>query len=290
MKRSSLWITLPLALGIVSAPRPAAAQSFQVFNDRAAFNAAAGSALKHLDFEDQVDGAEAQTVSYPGITFRSTEGYERDMLVLSPAVYSFPALKSKVVLCNRNYNPVVSDLSTPVTAFGAEVLVLPGASSVTVTVAGSDGTHAVEVPLVEGGPAFVGVVANSGNIAQVTVANPVGQEQFVGVDNVSFGDAPVAEPAPTPDPVDPLADGLAKLKAAIAEGRADGTIKVKGNSLENGVRVAEAALVKGNKRVATLALAATGKQVRVLRGRKIAPARADQLLGLLDQCLGVLCQ
>jgi hypothetical protein len=268
-----------LTIILVGAPRPASAQGVQLFTDRGVFTTAAGSGLTSVDFDGLTDGAQSQTLAVPGALFHSLDGDTADLMVVSPDTYSFPALTSRVLLSNRNFNPMVVDFSPQAAAVGLDVLALPTGAGLVVTVEGTEGSQAFEVPLTDGGPAFIGFVAPSGGISRISIANAAGQNAYVGVDNVSFGAVP---------PADPLARCLDRLSAAIAEGRADGSIRTRGQELERKVATARAALAQKKGRAALAMLRSLRAQVREQRGRKMARARAEQLVGLIDQCLALM--
>lgn len=264
------------ALFLAGWPQPAKAQAYRTFTDRTAFQAATGSGLNTVDFEALEDDTTYRTLEFPGVVFSSTDGDLQDLLVISPELYDFPALRSRVLLSNRNANPMILDFSPQVNAVGLDVLCLPTGDGVVVTVEGDGGTASYPVPLTEGGPAFFGVIA-AGGIRRVTVANPEGQFRFVAVDNVSYGALG-----------DPLARCLDDLKAALAAGRADGSIRTLGCSLETKLATARSLLEAGRPGEAAACLRALGNEIRAQRGKKISAARADQLLAILARCLELL--
>lgn len=270
------YIFAVAALLWMGGTRPAAAQA-QVFSDRANWSASAGT-VNTLDFEELNDLVFVQTVSYPGVTFSSTDGDPQDLVAISPESFSFPSLQSRVLASNRNSNPLIATFSSPVRSVGLDVLVVPGGKSLTVTVETGDGPQQVDVPLTDGGPAFVGFVAERG-ITRITIANPAGQEAFACSDNFSFG----GEITPT----NPALDSLDRLKAAIEAGITDGTIKKVGRSLLLKEAVARAAVVRGKARPAVLVLKAFKLEVRALRTR-IAPAKAAELQALADECIAAI--
>jgi hypothetical protein len=274
------WLTPVLALGIFAAP--AQAQQVQVFNDRAAFNSAAGAQLDTQAFEDLSDGSPFQALTYGRATFHSTDGDPQDLVAHSPDTLPFPAVQSRTLFSNRNFNPMVVDFDPAVTAVGADVLQVVDGDGVVVTVEGSDGTQSFPVSYVAGGPAFVGFVASAGTINRVTVSNPAGVQQFVGVDNVSYGDAPQGGGGGEEE--GDLKARFERLAAAIVAGTQDGSIRRIGPSLLAKVKLAWAAVERGRHRNAVRKLQALARELRVQRGRRITAARANELLALTDDC------
>ncbi len=277
MKRFPYFFAVA-ALLWMGGTRPAAAQA-QVFSDRATWSAAAGS-INTLDFEDLTDLEFVQTVSYPGVTFSSTDGDPQDLVAISPESFSFPSLQSRVLASNRNSNPLIATFASTVRSVGLDVLAVPTGGSLSVTVETGAGSQQVDVALTDGGPAFVGFIAPSG-ILRVTVANPAGQTAFACSDNFSFGGVP--------DSTNPALDSLDRLKAAVEAGITDGTIKNVGRSLLQKVALARALTVRGKARPAVLVLKAFKLQVRGLR-KKIAPAKAAELQLRADECIAALTQ
>jgi hypothetical protein len=250
--------------------------------DRGEFATLTGQ-MTQLDFEDQADSTYHQQVQYPGVTFHSLDADPQDLLVISPESYSFPALRSKVLLSNRNFHPVVMDFSATAGAVGLEGIRLPEGDRVVVTVEGNGVTESFEVLLAQGGPQFVGVVSNAGPITRVSVGNPEGVSEFVAVDNVCFGEA-----AGGGEEEDPLGDCLDRLAAAIQAGRADHSIRMPGQSLERKVQLAMAAAENARYRRAGVLVKALKLQIRAQRGKKITTAKADELMALCDECVAAL--
>src|SRR5687768_11730552 len=112
MIRKSHWVALPLVLGLAAAARPAAAQSFQVFTDRSAFNTAAGNQLQAANFEQPGDGTMVPELTpfvglpelrmYPGIVFDAVKtsaddlDYDNDLMIVSVHP-DFPSITSQVL-------------------------------------------------------------------------------------------------------------------------------------------------------------------------------------------------
>jgi hypothetical protein len=284
MTRISAWTAGFVAIGLFCSARPASAQQYRMFTDRAQFGSAvdAQSITEHT-FEELGDGSYYQRVEYAGLSLRSLDDDPQDLLVISPESYSFPALRSKVLLSNRNFHPMVMDFSTAPAAVGLEGIRLPQGDMIVITVEGTGGTETFEVAVVQGGPQFVGFMASTGSVTKVSVANPPGVNEFIAVDNVCFGGAAVDEGGE-----DPLGDCLERLSAAIAAGRADGSIRSLGQSLEHKMDLIRAAAGAGRYRRVGMLLRALKLQVRAQRGRKIATARADQLQGLIAECLAAV--
>jgi hypothetical protein len=279
-----LAVTLLAAL---LAPRPAAAET-QTFSDRAAFSAAAGAGLGCVDFEELEDWSFFDVLTYPGLEVGSHLGSPTDLLVLSPDSFSDPALTSRVVLANRDFGPVILTFDAGVNAVGLDVLTLDPSGSqpsvgVVVTVESSTGAQSFPIPLASGGPAFFGIITPGETISRVTVENTPGQERYVGVDNICSGTAADGEPEP-----DLLQQRLSDLLAAIAAGRADGTIRQVGPALKAKARAARKQAAAYRRKAAAGSLRALIKQTRAQRGKKIAAGRADQLIALANECLSLL--
>lgn len=272
--RKSVLFAAMLALGLLGKPLPAAAQA-QVFTQRGAFDAAVGAVQSRVDFEDQVDGAVAPALEYPAGRFRSVDNDPNDMVVLGP---ESAGLSSKAAVSNRNFNPLVVDVLQSGNAVGLDVLSLsPDGSvgdSLVITVDSGGVSQQIDVALTNGG-GFVGVVS-SAPVTGVSVANPAGVQMFVGVDNVAF--ASVSEG-------DPLTACLDKLGAAIDEGIADGSIRRVGPVLKRKLNRVRELLTEDHPRAARNHLRALGHHVRAHRGKKITRERANQLLGLVEECL-----
>jgi hypothetical protein len=276
MKRFPLLFAAA-ALLWMGGSRPASAQS-QVFSDRASWSTAAG-AVTTRDFEELSDDNLFQTLAYPGVTFSSTDADPQDLRPLSPDSFSFPSLTSRALASNRNFNPLVATFSPAVRAVGLDVVVVPTGGALSVTVETTAGSQQVDVALTDGGPAFIGFVADSG-ISRVTVANPAGQSAFVCVDNVSYGGS-------SGGGTNPALTSLDLLKASVEAGIADGSIKLVGRSLLQKVVIARALVVRNRTRPAVLVLIAFKHEV-VAGRKKIAPAKVTELLALTDECLKAL--
>jgi hypothetical protein len=279
MARSKALYAAVFAVLIMAGP--AGAQQLQTFADRPSFEAAAGSGVAVVGFEELADDTTLQTLSYAGVMFRSTEATPQDLKVLGPDALPMPQVHTKALFSNWNHNPLVMEFEPAAACVGLDVLDVPGGEGLVVTVEGPDGAQSFPVSFLSGGPGFIGFVATAGAISRVTVSNPDGQQHFVGVDDVCFGAAAVAGPG--------IDECLDLLLAAIQAGKADGTIRpAVARSLEAKVRAIKAALDHGRPRAARLCLRALALQIRACRGRRIAPERADQLLDLTRQCIELL--
>lgn len=279
----SLGVLIGAALLCV--PRGAAAQT-QVFTERGAFTAVAGQSLSCVDFENLADGDSFETLSLPGVLFRSTQHFPVDLMVLGPESAPLPQIGSHVLLSNLNFNPLVIEFSNEVTAVGLDVISVPdvgtAAGSLLVTVEFSGGSLQEEIPLLSGGPSFVGFVSTS-PISRVTVSNIGGFAAFIAVDDVCYGVAPTAPPEPdTPERC------LQALSSAIATGRADGTITGLGSSLESKIAATRRALARNDAVTASQVLLAFVHQVEAQRGKHIAEDRAAELIDLARRCLALL--
>jgi hypothetical protein len=274
MKRH-IYLFAAAALLWMGGSRPAAAQA-QVFSDRATWSSAAGSVVTR-DFEELTDLEYVQTVSYDDVSFSSTEGHERDLVAVSPTI--FDNLSSRVLVSNRNSNPMVATFSSPVKSVGLDVVTLYGGTGLSATIETVDGSQQVDIPLPGGVPAFIGFISDSG-ITSVTVSNPQGQNDFACVDNVSYGgnDAPA----------DPASACLDNLEAAIAAGIAGGSIKNIGNSLLGKIAEARAYLAGGDDANAVGVLKAFKKELKAQTGKKIASAKAAELQAGADECIAAI--
>ena len=279
--RKTLWLIAPLCAGLFLSARPAAAQEIARFDVEEAFTAAVVSPLQTRDFEELEDGAAAPEFPYGDVRFRSTEGGEQALMVVSPSE-SFPSVRSKTLFSNQNFNPVVVEFATPVTAWSGQIVSLPKAAPAHVFVETSAGNFNFVVTLKAEGPTFIGFVAKGCTISRVSVGNPADRlpddQEFIGLDDVKYGDAEVAPPAETPVSL------LDQLSASIADGRANGEIVRVSGVLELKVCLARKALELGYSKIAYRSLSSLAHQVRAHRGTRIAPARADHILGLVQEC------
>lgn len=286
MARVTLWAGLAVAAAVLLAPRPSAAQQLQHFPTRASLNAAANDELLGLDFEELPEFFSYNTLTYPGVTVRSANTEVFSLMAAGPA--SFPALPSNTLIAieasNPEPSPLILEFSEPVTAVGLDMssfapdgVVSPEGTSFLVTVDGSDGSQTLAVPLIPGAPTFLGLGATSGTISRVTVANPPGQQRYVAVDDVLYGDLPAG--------IGAVLDDMAQL---IADARAAGAIKKLGTSLEDKLAAIRACVEAEDLEGAAEKLNAFANQVRAQRGKKIAPEVADELRDLVAEALELL--
>ncbi|MGV3724545.1 MAG: hypothetical protein ACO1SX_26925 [Actinomycetota bacterium] len=285
MVRVTLWTALLVAAAVMG-PRPAAAQQLQSFPTRESLNAAANNELLGLDFEELPEFFSYETLTYPGVTVRSTNTAVFSLMALGPG--SFPALPSNTLISieasNPEPSPLILEFTTPVTAVGLDLnafapdgVVSPAGSSFVVTVEGTDGSQSFVLPLTEGAPTFLGLGATSGSISRVTVANPVGQTRFVAADDLLYGDLPAGIEAVLDD-----------IEQVLADGKAAGKIGKLGTSLEDKLAEVRAAVEAEDGAAAAAKLKAFANQVRAQRGKKIAAAVADALASLVSDGLALL--
>lgn len=302
MARARFLIPLLFALGLGLQTAPARAQGFQYFSDRAAFTAVTGNGLSNVDFQELPDGTPVPPLTYPGISVGSPALSPTPLTAVGAA--SVPGLPSMAILANDasfgDPSPLVFDLVPGVQAVGLDVysllpgdFVSPPGTALTLSITGTNGSDLQIVPLVPGGPTFFGVVTSVGAITNIAVLNTPGQARFVAADNVAFGNLPVVDPEDPEEPeeppvVDPLDAVLDQLEASIAQGRADGSIKKLGSSLEDKLALARLALEDEDDEDAATALKCLGMQVLAHRGKHISRSRADELLVLVKEGLELL--
>ncbi|MFN3651088.1 MAG: hypothetical protein ACK47B_16055 [Armatimonadota bacterium] len=280
MTRRSFALLSALVAAILLQPRVAHAQQLEYFGQRADFAAASGDDLARLDFTELEDNSHFQTLAYPGLELRSTDGDPGDLMVISDELFpGLPALQSRVLLSNRNFNPLVLEVNPGVTAVGLDVMALLSGGGVEVIVDTTAGSQSYLVPLTDGGPTFVGFIARQGTITRVTVANVPGEAQFIAVDNVCYGNVPV-----------PIGAALEALEEALAAGRADGSVCGLGSSLEDKLAAVRAAVEAEDLAAAGTALRCFDDHVRAQRGKKISADRADQLRTLAAELAALLAE
>jgi hypothetical protein len=160
---------------------------------------------------------------------------------------------------------------------------VPDGTAVVVTAEKTDGSlESFNLALTGGGPSFIGLVARVGAFSRITISNPIDASQYVGVDDVSYGQA--SQP-PAGGNVD---EKLQALIAAVRAGKEDRSIRGIGPSLEARVRVAQAALKLRRPKLAGKALDQFARKVSRARGRLITTGRADLLLSLAAECRSLL--
>jgi len=298
MARARFFIPLLFALGLGLQSAPASAQ-FLYHSDRAAFVTAVGGGLDAVNFDELSDGVQLPPLTYPGITISSPAFSPTPLTAVGGG--SVPGLSSTAILANDasfgDPSPLIFDLAPGVQAVGLDVYsLLPGdfisppGTALLISVTGTNGSDLQFVPLTPGGPTFFGVVASVGTVTNITVLNAPGQPRFVAADNVVFGNLPVVPPPDPEDPptVDPVDEALDALEASVAAGRADGSIKKLGSSLEDKLGQVRLALVDEDEATAADALKSLANQVKAQRGKHIQTGRANEILELIADTLALL--
>lgn len=301
MARARFLIPFLFALGLGLQSAPASAQ-FLYHADRAAFATATGNGLSAVTFDELPDGGQVPALPYPGVTVSSPGFSPTPLTAVGPGTVS--GLPSVAILANDasfgDPSPVVLDFAPGVQAVGLDVysllpgdFVSPPGTALTISVSGTNGSDLQIVPLTPGAPTFFGVIASVGTITNIAVLNMPGQARFVAADNVVYGNLPVVDPEDPEEPeeppvVDPLDEVLDELGASIAEGRADGSIKKLGSSLEDKLALARLALEDEDEEAAADALKSLGKQVLAHCGRHISRSRAGELIALVKEALELL--
>jgi len=286
MARATILAALVLATGFLASPRPAAAQQLQVFPTRAALNSAANNQLAGASFEELPEFSFYATLPYAGATLHSTDTVTPGLAVFGSA--TFPTLPSNTLVSldasAPEPGPVVIEFSPAVTAVGLDVssfyfdgTVSPAGSTLVVTVDGTDGTQSQVLSLTPDGPTFLGLGAVTGSISRVTISNPAGGSRLVAVDDLSYGSLSVG--------IGPLLDQIGQI---LASARANGTIRGLGSSLEEKLREIKRDLARGDFEDVEEGLESLRNQIRAQRGKKIAPAVADQLTAVIQQALALV--
>ena len=257
-----------------------------MFPTRAALSNAASNQLAGVSFEELPEFSFYPTLSYERVTLHSADTVNPTLAVFGSA--TFPTLPSNTLVSldgsGPEPGPVVLDFAPAVTAVGLDISsfyfdgsISPAGSSLVVTVEGTDGVQSHLVSLTANGPTFVGLGAVTGSISRVTISNPVGSSRFVAVDDLAYGDLAVG--------IGPLLD---QMTQTIAAARADGSIRRLGSSLENKLYGIGAALARGDFDEVKSGLEALGNQIAAQRGKKIAPAVADELTAVIQQALALI--
>jgi hypothetical protein len=289
-RRTFLSMAVLAACCLVLAPGPAAAQTVTLFTDLDEFELVAGKGQPCIDFEQRTAGEFFRVLDFSDILFHAEDDTATDLRLIGPDPSL--GLESRMLLSNRPFDSLVAELTPGVVVFSADVLSWrsdlpfpPPGSSLIVLVESTAGSETFDVTLANDGPTFIGLITDSKDtlITRVSFINPEGQDRFVAVDNVCYGDIAI------PDPGDPLLDCLADLSDAIEEGRADRSISSRvAPLLQNRVRAAEEAVEDDDLASAERSLRALRIVVRGFRGSRISPPRVRQLIGLIDECLDLL--
>jgi hypothetical protein len=283
MARPTILAALVLATGLLASSRPAAAQQLQVFPTRIALNNAANNQLAGASFEELPEFSFYATLPYAGVTLHSTDTVNPGLAVFGSA--TFPTLPSNTLVSldasAPEPGPVILEFAPAVTAVGLDVssfyfdgTVSPAGTTLIVTIDGTDGTQSQVLSLTPNGPTFLGLGAVTGSISRVTISNPLGGARLIAVDDLAYGSLSVG--------IGPLLDQIGQI---LGSARSSGTIKGLGSSLEDKLREIKRDLARGDFDDVEEGLVGLRNQIRAQRGKKIAPAAADQLTAVIQQAL-----
>jgi len=204
MKRLALVLAATL-LAVLGGVAQAAPLIYTTYSDQASFLAAAGGAsLAFEDFEgfgDEILQTLDTTTSQgpispgdipPGVVFSSTGG-STDDLYIAPAGYS-PAIITDSLFANYFYTPLIADFAPGVTAVGSDVISWDAGGMITITIWDSTGASYEETTTPgDTSPSYFGLVATSGQVVRLEYAPSI---LTAGIDNIHFGQAGPAVPAP----------------------------------------------------------------------------------------------
>jgi hypothetical protein len=286
MARATILAALALAAGLLGPTKPASAQQLQVFPDRAALVNASNGPLAGASFEDLPEFSFYTTLPYEGLTLHSIDPVNPSLAVFGPA--TFPQLPSNTLVSmdatGPEPGPVVLEFAPAVTAVGLEVCsfyfdgsVSPAGSSVLVTVEGTDGAQSQVLNLNPDGSTFLGLGAVTGSISRITISNLAGQTRFVAVDDVAYGELAAG--------IGPILDQMSQV---IADARANGLIWRLGTSLEGKLEEIKSDLAQEDLEDVKEGLQSLRNEICAQRGKKIAPAVADQLNALIQDALALI--